>query len=95
MTHCPLCLNQCSKTGCGIKTGLWQCMVFEREMSEMRLLFVLILLTGCASGKAVSLQDDGYGTCPAFQHSHLDGQCYDNDDNLVLPTPTAEELTQI
>src|SRR5882762_5886328 len=41
----------------------------------------------------VATENDGYGDCPALYHSHGDGQCYDNDDNLMrdrskaLPVP--------
>lgn len=44
--------------------------------------------------KVILLQDDGYGKCPAFYHSHEgDTRCFDNDDNPqvehgpVLPVP--------
>lgn len=58
------------------------------------LVLAAILATYRPPVVVLALQDDGYGKCPAFQHSHEgDLRCFDNDDNPqvehgpVLPVP--------
>lgn len=57
-------------------------------------LLAAILATYHPPTVVLALQDDGYGKCPAFFHSHEgDSRCFDNDDvpqvehGPVLPVP--------
>lgn len=37
----------------------------------------------------IGLQDDGFGACPAFQHSHADspGVCFRDDNDAPISAP--------
>lgn len=60
----------------------------------MEYLLMFVLSTFRPPTVVLGLQDDGYGQCPAFYHSHEgDTRCFDNDDQPqvehgpVLPNP--------